>query len=148
MEKQVKLDIVQETKYSVPSSRWWEKIVRRAREVLKEKDKISLTIVFVSPLKIRRLNKIWRGKDTAGLILSFPKKQEKFSSILPEKFIGDIFLCPRLIQSEAKKKNIPLRTLYKKLLVHGLLHLYGYSHRLDREWKKMKAMEDKIINNI
>ena len=148
MKRAVKIDIIRETKQRVPSLRWWKKIIQQAIEALEEKKNVSLTIIFISPLKIKTLNKSWREKNEAGMILSFPVEQPKYSLFLSEKFIGDIFLCPQLIQKEAKKHNITTRILYKQLIIHGILHLYGYSHKLNKDWKKMKAMENKILNNI
>ena len=148
MKGQITLELIQETKYSVPSRRWWKDIIQQSLSVLKEHNKISLTIIFISPIKSYNLNRSWRKKNKTGLILSFPGEQREFSSINPLKFIGDIFLCPQLIEKEARKQSISSRALYKKLVVHGLLHLYGYSHHSNKEWKKMRKMEDKILNNI
>ena len=62
-----------------------------------------------------------------------------------EKVLGDIFLCPEEIENQARKTKISVLFFYKTLIVHSLLHLYGYSHNQKKEAQKMEILENKII---
>ena len=37
---------------------------------------------------------------------------------------------------------------FDKLWIHGLIHLFGYDHKKDRDYKKMNAIENKLLNKF
>lgn len=107
--------------------------------------KTEITIRIVEKKEIQYLNMKYRGKNKPTNILSFP-------FIVPKKIysplIGDLVICQKIVQEEAllQKKNIS--THYAHLIVHGCLHLFGYKHKKNRDFKKMKKKETKIMKKI
>ena len=93
--------------------------------------KFELGVVLANPALMRKLNKQWRGKDKIADVLSFLYKEEK---------VGEIFLNASLPRRQAGRKNLPY------LFVHGSLHLLGYSHKKNRDAKKMNMKELNILN--
>jgi len=91
-------------------------IKKIAQEILKEekKEKEDLSIVIVGPKRIKFLNKNYRKKNKVTTVLSFP---------LDPPLLGEIFICPRRIKKEAKRKNIPFKEEFLKILIHGILNL-------------------------
>ena len=84
-----------------------------------------LEIYFVSDHKMAEVNKKYRGQDFTTDVLSFPQNQ-----IIPKGILGTIFIC----EEEAINRNESVVDLIK----HGLLHLYGYDHSLNRHlWNKV-----------
>ncbi|TSA55635.1 rRNA maturation RNase YbeY, partial [bacterium] len=65
-----------------------------------------------------------------------------------EKILGDIFLCPEEIKKQVKKFDISLDCFYQKLVVHSILHLYGYTHNKKEDGIKMERLENKILQVI
>lgn len=131
----------------IPSRKFLNDLIQEVLIFLKEKNKIHLALVFIDPNASRKLNKHWRNKNTATTVLSFPLKENLPLKLLEkEKALGDIFLCPQEIEDQAKKAKIPVLFFYKKLIVHSLLHLYGYSHNQKKEAQKMEILENKIID--
>lgn len=124
---------------NIPTKRFFCSIIEKSLIVLKERKKVSLSLIFVNPQNIRRLNNYWRGKNEKTTILSFP---------FEEKILGDIFLCPEEIKRQAKRFNISINSFYQKLVVHGLLHLYGYTHNKKQDRLKMEHLENKILQVI
>lgn len=101
---------------------------------------IDLSIVFLEPEKIRELNKKYRKKDKPTDILSFTIERTK------DKLIGEILLCPAII----KTKNYSLQTTnyslkFNYLIAHGFLHLCGYDHKVDKQWKNMEKIAEKLF---
>lgn len=91
----------------------------------------TIEVILVSDDKIRKLNKKFRGKNTATDVLSFP--QEKFEGA-KENVTGTILIAPNF----AKKNSDDCQDLF----VHGLLHLLGFDHESDESgWQKA---EDEI----
>jgi len=126
-------------KQNIPSKRFFYDTIEKSLIVLKETRKISLSLIFVDSQNIRRLNNYWRGKNKETTILSFSSD---------DKILGDIFLCPEEIKKQVKKFNLSLDSFYQKLVVHSLLHLYGYTHNKKKDGLKMECLEDKILQSI
>ena len=57
-------------------------------------------------------------------------------------YLGDIIINLKKI----KKKNFIVN--FDKLWIHGLLHLLGYTHKEDKEYKKMLKLERTYYNTI
>lgn len=108
----------------------------------------TVSISFVGKQKIRSLNKKYRKKDKVTDILSFPAQEDDGFIRGESEDLGDIFLCyPRLL-SQAKRYGHSLKDETRVLVVHGLLHLVGYDHETDKDYSKMKKVEDRIIQQL
>lgn len=94
----------------------------------------SLALVLVSSSEIKKLNYYWRGKNKATTVLAFSE--------------GDIFLCPEEIKKQALKRKISQKKFYQLLLVHSILHLFGYTHDSPKDAKKMENLEHKLLAKI
>ena len=88
-----------------------------------------LNLIFVGNTKAQKLNKIYRKKDYIPNILSFP-----FSSTQ-----GEIFMNLNVIRKQAPSYAMTEKNFIAFLLIHGMLHLKGYSHgsRMEREEARM-----------
>ncbi|MCX6736803.1 MAG: rRNA maturation RNase YbeY [Candidatus Parcubacteria bacterium] len=119
---------------------------------LKEKKSVSLSIILITEKAIKNYNDIWRQKDEATTILTFCDERENVLSWrgkdLKEKHLGDIFLCPKQIKKKAKEYKIAYDKYLDSILIHGVLHLYGYSHEKESQTKKMEQKEKNILENI
>ena len=106
---------------------------------------ITFTILLTDSLNIKRLNKKFRNKNKITDVLSFPFFLPNDLKLIKEKnfYIGDIAVCYQIIKSRAKKTNFFLE--FDKMWIHGLLHLVGYDHVIDKDYYKMIKMEKKIL---
>ena len=59
-------------------------------------------------------------------------------------YLGDIAL--NLYKIDRGKNKF--KSEFDKLWVHGLVHLMGYKHYKNKDFFKMKKIEDKIINQL
>ncbi len=126
---------------NIPSKRFFYSIIEKSLTVLKGRKKIVLSLIFVDSRNIRRLNNYWRGKNKKTTVLSFSLNED-------ENILGDIFLCSSEIKAQAKIFDISLESFYQKLVVHSLLHLYGYIHDKKEDRLKMERLENKILQAI
>jgi probable rRNA maturation factor len=88
------------------------------------------TIVFVSDAAIRKLNRQFRGKDSATDVLSFPSQPESFEAGA-ETNLGEIVISLARAQVQAKENGLTLVNEVEQLILHGLLHLCGHDHETD-----------------
>ena len=99
--------------------------------------------------EVQRLNSEFRGKDKPTNVLSFANiDDEDFLSDLnfeEEVELGDIIMAIETVQFEAEQKGILLKDHFAHLLIHGLLHLFGYDHQNDEESDEMESFEIKIL---
>lgn len=136
-------------KKETPSQRFFQKLIEEILMVLGEKKKVSLSLIFIDAQNSKRLNNYWRNKETVASVLSFPLHQSFPVKIEEkEKILGDIFLCPEKIEDQAREFKILLPSFYRKIIIHSLLHLYGYTHEKEEDSKKMERLENKIFRFI
>ncbi|MDD3098221.1 MAG: rRNA maturation RNase YbeY [Candidatus Pacebacteria bacterium] len=136
-------------KKEIPSQRFFQKLVEKSLVVLGEKKKVNLSLIFIDAQDSKRLNNYWRNKNIVASVLSFPFHQSFPVKIKEkEKVLGDIFLCPEKIENQAREFKILLPSFYTKIVIHSLLHLYGYTHEKEKDSKKMERLENKILRFI
>jgi probable rRNA maturation factor len=104
-----------------------------AKKALKgeNKERENLSIAFIGPAEIKKLNKKYRGKDKPTDVLSFDYGDDG----------GEIVICPQVVKENAKKDGGGFRKELAKVLAHGILHLAGYDHC--KSPKEAEAMEKK-----
>ncbi|OHA64790.1 MAG: rRNA maturation RNase YbeY [Candidatus Wildermuthbacteria bacterium RIFCSPHIGHO2_01_FULL_49_22b] len=112
------------------------KIAERVLRKEKGKGK-DLSLVLVGPQRMRKLSKIYRGKDVLANVLSF--QGEGF-------LLGEVVLCPSVIRKDALEYKIPFQGALCWMLVHGLLHLLGYSHETLKQETIMTKKEQQYLS--
>ncbi len=116
-----------------------------AKKVLTGENKRTqnVSVAFVTPEEIQKLNKTYRKKDKPTDVLSF----EKVSEFKDEAV--EIIICPFVVRQNAKESKLPLKKELAKMLIHGLLHTLGYDHeRSEKEARVMEELEKKYFAKI
>lgn len=123
----------------VKDKRWYRlknQMETATKKVLDNKNAyIGLFLTDVE--EIQELNKEYRNKDKPTNVLSI-SCYDKINDI---EILGDVYLCYDIIKSEAKYFKLPMEEHAIHLLVHGIMHLLGYDHETESDWKKMKEAE-------
>ncbi|HXF44459.1 MAG TPA: rRNA maturation RNase YbeY [Candidatus Paceibacterota bacterium] len=99
----------------------------------------SADVFLVDDAAMRRLNRDFRGKDKPTDVLSFTEPAFFPHPERRGRYLGEIYLAPDYIR--AKGGDI------RHLLVHGLLHLLGYTHAGARDRIKMEKLEKWLISS-
>ena len=128
-----------------------EKLFNKVCKLFPEKfkftnKKIYITVLLSNNKRIKTLNKKFRNKNKHTDILSFPFEKEAKKK--REIYLGDIIISfnhinkPRnLDKKEFKKKTI-------KIFIHGFLHLLGFDHINNKDYKRMFNYEQKILKSV
>ncbi|HWK73247.1 MAG TPA: rRNA maturation RNase YbeY [Povalibacter sp.] len=109
--------------------------VRAARDA-------GLSIRVVGSAESRRLNRTWRGKDKPTNVLSFPAPATQ------SPLLGDLAICAPVVAREAREQGKSTQAHWAHMVVHGVLHLLGYDHELDRDAAIMEARETALLANF
>ena len=108
--------------------------------------KVSLTLLLSNNKNIKKLNKDFRNKDKTTDILSFPfSKKMKISK---QTYIGDIIISFNFINKPKSQKIKIFKIKLIKLFIHGFLHLIGYDHIKNKDYKKMLREEELIYQSV
>ena len=103
-----------------------ELIIRWAEKALDKKNKeADIVIRFVDMNESQKLNKIWRSKNYATNVLSFPISETIAQA---PNLLGDVIICTNVAVTEAKEQKKDINEHYAHLVIHGILHLQGYDH--------------------
>tara|TARA_A100001011_G_scaffold178167_1_gene186910 strand:+ start:605 stop:1060 length:456 start_codon:yes stop_codon:yes gene_type:complete len=109
---------------------------------------INISILLTGNNDIKFLNKKFRKKNKTTDVLSFPSYDQNIikTKVKSPKnlYLGDIALNLYKID---KGKN-KFKSEFDKLWVHGLVHLMGHKHYKNKDFLKMKKIEDKIIKQL
>ncbi len=99
-----------------------------AKKVLKGENKQieNISIAFVSPQEIQKLNKKYRKKDTPTDVLSFGKVSDF------KEEASEIIICPYMVREKAKESRLSLKKELANVLIHGILHALGYDHGISK----------------
>jgi probable rRNA maturation factor len=126
---------------NIPNNRALRKWISAAISTLTKPAELTLRIVNAA--EARNLNSAFRSKDYATNVLTFVYSEPK-ANVLQ----GDIVLCAQVINREAREQGKPTHAHYAHLVVHGLLHLAGFDHEIEKDAKKMEALEAKIVMGL
>ena len=125
-----------------------KKVNLKNREFLKKK--LFCTLLLSGNEEIKKLNKKFRKKNKTTDVLSFPfqsktdlKKAIKLES---EIYLGDIIINLNKIKNKNQIKKFV--TEFDQLWIHGLVHLFGYDHKKNNDYLKMKKIEKKYFDFI
>ena len=115
-------------------------IRRIVKETLKkEKRSGEVSLVLAENEYVRELNRKYRSIDRATDVLAFP---------MDEEILGDIVISVEKAQEQAVSYRQSFEEEMARLIIHGVLHLLGYSDSSKHDEKKMHARQEQILEEI
>ena len=129
-----------------------DKKIKKLNTKLKKfkKNQIFFSLLLSGNKEIKYLNNKFRKKNKTTDVLSFPfykkKDLEKKLKIKEDVYIGDIIINLNKIKNKNQIKKFV--TEFDQLWIHGLVHLFGYDHKKDNDYLKMKKIEKKYFDFI
>ena len=115
-----------------------------------KKNIIFCTLLLSNAKAIKKLNSKFRKKNKSTDVLSFPynkiKNLKKKIKNEKEIYLGDIIINLNKIRSKKNIKNFKLE--FDKLWIHGLVHLFGYDHKKEKDYRKMNQVEKNYLKYI
>lgn len=107
-------------------------------------ENVELSLALVRDPTMRRLNRDWRGKDTATDVLSFPAGDSPAPGRRP---LGDVIVSLDTARRAAKAFGTTLPQELALYLAHGLLHLLGHDHHTSADARKMERLERRLLGH-
>jgi rRNA maturation RNase YbeY len=118
---------------------------RAIQSVLKDESaqSLRLSVVFVGSRTIRAINRRFLGHDYVTDVLAFPLGGDQEPGAQAELYIN----LDRA-KSQAKSYQVPFAEETRRLLIHGTLHLLGYSDASPRQKTRMTRREDYHLSRL
>jgi len=112
---------------------------------------------------IREINREYREIDKATDVLSFPmlsyevagdfskleeEYDDNFNPDTGEIMLGDIIISVDKVAEQAESYGHSLEREFAFLIVHSMLHLFGYDHMTPEEAAEMEEKQRVILNEL
>ena len=120
----------------IPSAAQFKKWARKALRV-----DAQIALRIVDEAEGRELNHMYREKDYATNVLTFPLAEDPF-------IIADILICAPVVAKEAKDQGISLEAHFAHLTVHGILHAHGHDHEVQAQAELMESIETQVLTKL
>ena len=107
----------------------------------------GLAIRLSNDKEIKAFNLKWKGINKPTNILSFINNDKVFlkNNLI---YLGDIIISYDTLLNEVKNKKIDLQDHLSHILIHGILHLKGYTHDKEEDTKLMQNEEKRLLKNL
>ncbi|MCX6135526.1 MAG: rRNA maturation RNase YbeY [Ignavibacteriales bacterium] len=103
----------------------------------------QVSVVFVGSRFIRRINRRYLRHDVVTDVIAFPLGEGKGAPLE-----GEIYVNLDRAKSQAREYAVPFAEEARRLLIHGTLHLLGYTDTDGRRKARMTKREDRILARL
>ncbi|RZB31749.1 MAG: putative rRNA maturation factor [Desulfobacteraceae bacterium Eth-SRB1] len=106
----------------------------------------ELSILIVDDLQMEVLNREYLDRSGTTNVISFSMQEGEFSNITPQ-LLGDVVISIETAYKEGEVAGISTEERFTQLLVHGILHLFGYDHENSKEEAdKMEKKSNELLD--
>ena len=104
-------------------------------------DEASITFIFSNDNKLRKLKKEYFGEDVFTDTISFNLEEES------DPIEGEVYISLERVSENAHTFQQDFITEYKRVIIHGCLHLLGYNDELPEDKTKMTELEETYLSH-
>lgn len=136
-----------QTREAVPLA-WVEAATRCAVRRLNVKASGTLAVTFIDRRTMMQLNRRFLQHHRLTDVLSFrypPHPARPGHRAREASVEGEILIAPAAARAYAKAHGIAYRHELARYVIHGLLHWLGYEDRTPSQQRKMRWLEDKLL---
>lgn len=154
-----------ETEFKFPFSEHehLQKLIRFVTDFVACPYETEVSVTIVGKERIQEINREFRQVDRPTDVLSFPmmeydkpsdfqgKTFQSTISLSPgtgELVLGDIILCAEVISEQADEYGHSELREFSFLVVHSMLHLFGYDHMEESERIEMEELQKDIMEKL
>ncbi len=135
--------------------------IEGALDYLECKYECEVSVTFTDNHGIQEINQSERGIDSPTDVLSFPMldfdspndlsyvesyPQDYFNPETGELLLGDIVISYEKVISQSQEYGHSDKRELAFLVIHSMLHLFGYDHMEETERLEMERIQEDILN--
>ena len=107
----------------------------------------ELSIVITDDDQIASLNHQYLNRQGPTNVIAFAMQEGPFTQVAPH-LLGDVIISIDTAYKEAQDAGITLHQRFTELLIHGILHLFGYDHEQSYQQEQLMDEKSKSLLNI
>lgn len=108
----------------------------------------ELSILIVDDNEIAKLNKKYLHREGPTNVIAFPLRDVNTPGISSD-LLGDVVISIETAEREGNDSGVGMRKRFTELLVHGILHLFGYDHERNRyQSDKMRKKTEELMGKV
>ena len=108
----------------------------------------ELSILLLDDPQIAVLNKDYLQREGPTNVIAFPMQEGAFAEINPD-LLGDVVISLETAAKEGLAVGVSMEDRLKELMIHGILHLFGYDHEIsETEAGRMEAKSRELLEQI
>ena len=105
----------------------------------------ELSILLLDDAQIAILNRDYLHRDGPTNVIAFPMREGEFTEVNPE-LLGDVVISLETAEKEGLAVGQGWQDRLSELLIHGILHLFGYDHEnSEAEAEKMETKARELL---
>ena len=104
-------------------------------------DEAFITFIFSNDDRLRKLKKEYFGEDVFTDTISFNLEEES------DPIEGEVYISLERVSENAHTFQQDFITEYKRVIIHGCLHLLGYNDELPEDKTKMTELEETYLSH-
>ena len=108
----------------------------------------EISILIVDDPQIEKLNRKYLNRTGPTNVIAFSMREGEFSHLSPQ-LLGDVVISTDTAAKEAQNSGMSMEQRFTELLVHGILHLFGYDHEnSEQNARKMEKKSQELLKLI
>ncbi|NNF99575.1 MAG: rRNA maturation RNase YbeY [Desulfobacteraceae bacterium] len=108
----------------------------------------ELSIVLADDTQIAELNTAYLNRTGPTNVIAFAMQEGEYADIEPN-LLGDVVISLDTCEMEATDAGLQFEERFDQLLVHGILHLFGYDHiHSEQQAAEMKRKSNELTKLI
>jgi len=100
----------------------------------------KINIIITDDNTLREMKKKFFNEDVFTDVIAF--------NIEDDPFEGEIYISYHRVKDNAETYNQEVQDEFKRVIIHGLLHLCGYEDSTTTEKENMRLIEDNFLNQF
>lgn len=114
---------------------WIKAVIKKEKKELNQ-----LNYIFCSDEYLKKINTRYLNHNTYTDIITFDNSED------PYNIEGDVFISIDRVKDNANSLNTDFDTELHRVLIHGVLHLLGYSDKRAAKKTEMRKKEDAYLS--
>jgi len=108
----------------------------------------ELSILLLDDSQIGVLNKNYLQREGPTNVIAFPMREGVFAEINPD-LLGDVVISLETAEKEGLAAGVSMKERLDELLIHGILHLFGYDHEIsETQAIRMESKSCELLEQI
>ncbi len=127
----------------------WQRLAARTASGLGGRGELTLT--FVDRAAMAEINDEWMGAARPTDVLAAPMDavdNGDTSDTSVPRLLGDVVVCPAVAADQFVTHAGTLDDELALLVVHGVLHVFGYDHAVEVDATAMRAAERRLLEQF